>query len=254
MDDLMSEAEPGRIALVTGAAQGIGRAVATELYRMGSRVALVDANESLLHEVTDELGVGTGRVMAIVADVASAASIDAALSRLAERWRLPDVLVNNAALTVRRSIWEITAEEWDTVLATNLRSCLLFSQRCGLAMREAGWGRIVNLASLAGQQGGIAAGAHYAASKAGIIVMTKILAAELAASGVTVNAVAPAAIHTPAMDDMGAEIIAQLQSRIPVGRVGTADEVAGVVGYLCSDRASFVTGATVDVNGGLHMR
>lgn len=243
-----------RTALVTGAAQGIGRAVAEALHAAGMRVALLDIDADRVAATAHELAAGSDRTLALTADVADPAAIDRALDKLDDAWGLPDVLVNNAARTVRRSVWEIEAAEWDAVLATNLRSCLLFSQRCGAAMRAAGWGRIVNLASLAGQQGGVAGGAHYAASKAGMIVLTKILSGELAGSGVTVNAVAPAAIRTPVMDELGAEMITKLEQSIPVGRVGTSEEVAGAVAYLCSDAAAFVTGTTIDVNGGLHMR
>jgi 3-oxoacyl-[acyl-carrier protein] reductase len=121
-------------------------------------------------------------------------------------------------------------------------------------MRQAGSGRIINLTSLAGQQGGINGGAHYAASKAGIIVLTKIVAAELAGSGVTVNAVAPAAIEGPIFDAMPAERREAIAASIPVGRAGRPDEVAATVAFLASDRAAFITGTTIDVNGGLHMR
>lgn len=250
----MARPPADRIALVTGAAQGIGRAVAEALHAVGMRVALLDIDDDGVTAAAHELAAGSDRTLALTADVSDAAAVKRALNALDDAWGLPDVLVNNAARTVRRSVWDIDADEWDSVLATNLRSCLLFSQRCGAAMREAGWGRIVNLASLAGQQGGVAGGAHYAASKAGMIVLTKILAGELAGSGVTVNAVAPAAIHTPVMDALGPETIAKLERSIPVGRVGTSEEVASAVRYLCTDGAAFITGTTIDVNGGLHMR
>lgn len=250
----MARPPADRIALVTGAAQGIGRAIADALHAAGMRVALLDIDADGVAAAAHNLAAGSDRTLALTADVADAGAIERALDTLDDAWGLPDVLVNNAARTVRRSVWEIDADEWDAVLATNLRSCLLFSQRCGAAMREFGWGRIVNLASLAGQQGGVAGGAHYAASKSGMIVLTKIFAGELAGSGVTVNAVAPAAIRTPVMDAMGPDVITKLERSIPVGRVGTSEEVAGAVTYLCTDAAAFVTGTTIDVNGGLHMR
>ena len=243
-----------RIALVTGAAQGIGRAVASSLLADGLRVALLDVDGERARSTAKELDSEGQRTLVLTADVSAPEQIAAACDELLDVWRSPDVLVNNAGRTVSRSVWEIGVEEWDDVLATNLRSNLLFAQRCAPAMREAAWGRIVNMASIAGQQGGAVAGAHYAASKAGIIVLTKILARELASHGVTVNAIAPAAIKTPAMDRMDPDTIARMEATIPVRRVGTVDEVAGLVSYVCSDAAGFITGATLDVNGGLSMR
>jgi len=243
-----------RVALVTGAAQGIGRAVAAALIDAGMRVALLDRDRGAATATAGDLDASGERTLVLGADVSDPAQIDTALADLAAAWGMPDVLVNNAGRTVSRSVWEIDVGEWDDVLATNLRSCLLLSQRCGPAMRAAGWGRIVNMASLAGQQGGVVAGAHYAASKAGMVVLTKIFARELADAGVTVNAVAPAAIRTPAMDAIEPDKVAAMGASIPVGRVGTPEEVAGLVAYLCSPAAGFVTGATLDVNGGLFMR
>jgi 3-oxoacyl-[acyl-carrier protein] reductase len=165
-----------------------------------------------------------------------------------------DVMVNNAARTVSRPFWEIEQDEWDDVLAVNLRSVLFGCQLAGEQMRERGRGRIINLSSLAGQQGGAVAGAHYAASKAGIIVLTKIVAQELAPHGVTVNAIAPAAVRTPVMDGIPRDRLEALRSRIPVGRFGEAQEVGALAAFLASNEAGYITGATLDVNGGLLMR
>ncbi|HWH20248.1 MAG TPA: SDR family NAD(P)-dependent oxidoreductase, partial [Solirubrobacterales bacterium] len=187
-------------------------------------------------------------------DVADWAAFQELVADFAGRAGRLDILVNNAARSVARSFWEIEPDEWDDVMAVNLRGVVAGCRAAGALMREAGSGRIVNLTSLAGQQGGINGGAHYAASKAGIIVLTKIVAAELAGSGVTVNAVAPAAIEGPIFDAMPAGRREAIAASIPVGRAGRPEEVAATVAFLASDRAAFITGTTIDVNGGLHMR
>jgi 3-oxoacyl-[acyl-carrier protein] reductase len=166
-----------------------------------------------------------------------------------------DVLVNNAARTELRSFWEVDVVEWDDVLATNLRGTYLGCRVIGAHMRERGRGRIVNLASISGQGGRAATGAHYATSKAAIVALTRLAATELAASGVTVNAIAPAAIDSPLVHEfLSPERIEAMIERIPVGRLGRPEEVAAAVAYLASDAAGFVTGATLDVNGGMLMR
>lgn len=242
----------GRTALVTGAAQGIGRAVAEGLLAAGARVAALDLDAE---RVAGTFAGHGQQILPLAADVSDPTQIDAAVDRMTREWGNADILVNNAGRTVTRSIWDMTVDEWDDVLATNLRSFVLFIQRCAPAMRAAGWGRIVNMASLAGQHGSMGGPSpHYAASKAGIIVLTKDVAREVAPDGVTVNAVAPAAVRTPVMDGFDPELVAQFVEAIPVGRVGEVHEVASLVTYLCSDAAAFVTGATLDVNGGISMR
>jgi 3-oxoacyl-[acyl-carrier protein] reductase len=167
-----------------------------------------------------------------------------------------EVLVNNAARTEMRSFWEIDVAEWDDVLATNLRGTYLGCRVVGARMRDRGRGRIVNIASVSGQGGRAATGTHYATSKAAIVALTRLAATELAASGVTVNAIAPAAIDSPLVHEFLTpdRIEAMVVERIPVGRLGRPEEVAAAVAYLASDAAAFVTGATLDVNGGMLMR
>lgn len=240
----------GRSAIVTGGAQGLGEAIARALAGAGARVLLADINEELVSRVASGL---EGAVASHV-DVRDPESLRRLFDQADERLGGLDILVNNAARTVSRPIWEIALDEWEDVLATNLRSVFLACQLAGPRLRERRWGRIINLASLAGQQGGTVAGAHYAASKAGIIVLTKILSKELAPHGVTVNAVAPAAIDGPVMAAMPAERVEAMAQAIPVGRLGRPEEVAAIVTFLASEAAGFITGATLDVNGGLLMR
>lgn len=240
-----------RAAFVTGAAQGIGAAIARALHRSGAAVALADVNAGAARETAAAIGDST---LALEVDVRSRESVQAGFDAAVARFGAVQIVVNNAALTVPRSIWEIEPDEWDEVLAVNLRGVLFGCQVSAPHLRECGWGRIVNLSSMAGQQGGTVAGAHYAASKAGILVLTKIVAKELAGHGVTANAVVPAAIRGPAMDAMPEDVIAGLEQSIPVGRVGTPEEVAELVAFVCSEQAGFVTGAALDVNGGLSMR
>jgi 3-oxoacyl-[acyl-carrier protein] reductase len=243
-----------RVALVTGAAQGIGAVVAETLYRGGAKVAVADVRFDAATQTGAAIDPTRTRALPVEVDVRFRESVARAFETAAAALGPIDILVNNAAITAQGSVWEIEPDDWDDVLTVNLRGTLLCCQIAGPAMAERGFGRIVNLASLAGQQGGSVAGAHYAASKAGILVLTKILAKELAAKGVTVNAVVPAAIRGPVMDTVPAERLAALESTIPVGRFGEAAEVAALVAFLCSSDAGYITGAALDINGGLGMR
>jgi 3-oxoacyl-[acyl-carrier protein] reductase len=238
-----------RTAVVTGAARGIGEAIARRLHADGDRVVLADINVAGVERLAAELGTGA---LAVEHDVRDLASWERTLAAAGE----VDVLVNNAARTELRSFWEIELDEWDDVLATNLRGTYLGCRVVGAQMRDRGRGRIVNLASVSGQGGRAATGAHYATSKAAIVALTRLAATELADSGVTVNAVAPAAIDSPMVHKLlpPERIEAMVEQRIPVGRLGRAEEVAAAVAYLASDAAGFVTGATLDVNGGMLMR
>jgi 3-oxoacyl-[acyl-carrier protein] reductase len=243
-----------RVALVTGAAQGIGAAVAERLFRGGAKVAVADVRVEAAAGRSAAIDSTRARAVPLEVDVRDRESVARAFEAAEAALGPIDILVNNAAITAQGSVWEIEPSEWDDVLAVNLRGTLLCSQIAGPAMARRGFGRIVNLASLAGQQGGAVAGAHYAASKAGILVLTKILAKELAGNGVTVNAVVPAAIRGPVMDTMPPERLAALERSIPVGRFGEAAEVAALVAFLCSNEAGYITGAALDINGGLGMR
>ncbi|HVW46060.1 MAG TPA: SDR family NAD(P)-dependent oxidoreductase [Solirubrobacterales bacterium] len=252
----MSDAErlDGRSAIVTGAGRGIGEAIAVELAARGARVLLADVDGDAAAAAASRIREAGAAAEGATLDVGDWAAFEELVADFTARAGRLDVLVNNAARSVARSFWEIEPDEWDEVMAVNLRGVFAGCRAAGAVMREAGRGRIVNLTSLAGQQGGINGGAHYAASKAGIIVLTKIVAAELAGSGVTVNAVAPAVIEGPIFDTLPAARREAIAAQVPVGRAGRPEEVAATVAFLASDRAAFITGTTIDVNGGLHMR
>ena len=240
------------VAIVTGAARGLGEAIARRLHANGYRVALADLDVAGAERVAGELG---GGALAVEHDIRDLGSWEKLLERVRDELG-EDVhaLVNNAARTEVRSFWEIDPEEWDDVLATNLRGTYLGCRVVGAYLRDRGAGRIVNLASVAGQASRAVTGVHYATSKAAIVALTRHAATELAPHGVTVNAVAPAAIDGPMVASVPPERIQAMLQTIPVGRLGRPEEVAALVAFLVSDEAGFTTGATFDVNGGMLMR
>jgi 3-oxoacyl-[acyl-carrier protein] reductase len=242
------------VALVTGAGQGIGRAIAHALHAKEHAVAVTDIDGVRAEQVARELDREGATAAAWTLDVRDRAAWVATADAVEERLGPVGILVNNAALTIARPVLEIEVDEWDAVLAVNLRGVLLGSQVLGPRMRERGFGRILNLSSIAGQQGGIVGGAHYAASKAGIIVLTKILAKEFAGAGVTVNAIAPAAIEGPQLAAVPHERRDAMRGAIPVGRFGREEEVGELAAFVAGEAAGYITGATLDINGGLFMR
>jgi 3-oxoacyl-[acyl-carrier protein] reductase len=233
-------------AIVTGAARGIGEAIARRLHADGYRVVLADIADA--SHVAAELGEGAEGFEHDVRE------LDSWERLLAELDGDVYALVNNAARTEFRSFWEIDVEEWDDVLATNLRGTYLGCRVVGALMRDRRAGRIVNLASDAAFAASGRSGAHYAASKAGVVSVTRRAATELAPYGVTVNAIAPAAIDGPLAREVLRDRLEEKLADIPLGRLGRSEEVAALVSFLCSEDAGYITGATLDVNGGVLMR
>lgn len=243
------------VALVTGGAQGLGAHIVRALHQAGFRVCIGDIAAEACSDLAASLDPTGETMLPLRLDVRSETEFVAARDALLARWGSVEVLVNNAAVTAARPVLDIPVEEFDAVIAVNLRGCFVGSQVFGRVFKSGGYGRIVNIASLAGQNGGSATGAHYAASKGGVMTLTKVFARDLAPFGITVNAVAPGPLESPAVHRIvPPERMVQFLAGMPGGRLGSADFVAETVARLCGRDAGFVNGATWDVNGGLYMR
>ncbi len=246
----------GRVALVTGGARGIGLAIATALRDAGLRIALVDASEKVF-ESACHLG-DAALAMAARADVSQEADCRRVVRDVLAWGGRLDVLVNNAGITIKRGkdrfpTMETSLQDWQRTLDVNLTGTFLMARECLPAMRERGWGRVVNVSSQAGRANSRFSGSAYAASKAGIIGFSRILAGEVGGFGITVNCVAPGRIRSDMNAISGEEGNQWYLTQIPVGRIGEGSDVAAAVAYLASDAASFVTGTVIDVNGGAWM-
>ena len=244
---------PGRTALVTGAGRGIGAAIAKELHVGGAKVAVSDVDVAAADGVARSLDPTGATAISLELDVRRKVDFETARDRLVKLWGKVDIVVNNAGYAKRTPTLDITPEEFDEIVAINMRSVFFSCQVFSEHMRSLGYGRIVNITSLAGQNGGTVAAAHYAASKAGAIMLTKYFANDLAGSAVTVNAISPGPVGT-AKGRLSAEQVARIEGMVPIGRFCEASEIAAAAALLASDRGGFFVGATLDMNGGLYLR
>ena len=239
----------GKRALVTGASGGIGGAVARALHGAGAEVALSGTREAPLRELADELG---ARAHVVTANLSDAASVEALPKAAAAAMGGVDILVNNAGITRDNLFMRMSDDEWSQVIEVNLTSAFRLSRAVLRGMMKARWGRIVQITSVVGATGNPGQG-NYAAAKAGLVGMSKSLAAEVASRGVTVNCIAPGFIATAMTDSLSDEQKGRILGAIPAGRMGTPEEIAAAALYLSSPEAGYVTGATLHVNGGMAM-
>ena len=242
----------GKRAIVTGAGQGIGRAIALRLAEEGAQVVVNSARESSCGAVAAEIRRSGGEAVAVAGDVGTPEAVTKVVEGAAKEFGGVDILVNNAGITRDGLLMRMKDEDWDEVLRINLKSAFLLSRAVARPMMKSRWGRIVNVTSVVGLVGNPGQ-ANYCAAKAGMVGLTKSLAKELASRGILVNAVAPGFIETKmtgALDDKYRET---LTGEIPLSRIGKPEEIAGPVAFLCSEEASYITGAVIEVTGGLGM-
>ena len=243
----------GKVSLVTGGGRGLGRAIALALARNGSDVAVCDIRAEDAQRVAEEIGSMGRKVLSFHVDVSKSGEVNAMVEKVLSQFGKIDILVNNAGICKVASIEETTEEDWDRVMAVNLKGVFLCSKAVMAVMKKQRSGRIVNMGSLAGKVGGVATGANYAASKAGVMCFTKSLAKELAPYGVTVNALAPGVIETDMTHgNTGGDWTNYLRT-IPLGYIGAPEDVANAVLFFVSEEARYITGEIMDVNGGMLM-
>lgn len=240
----------GQAALVTGASRGLGKAFAMALAKSGAKVACVARTVDKLQETVSAITAAGGTAEAWPCDVTSGESVQKVVDAVVEKWQGLQILVNNAGITRDTLVPRMQDDQWDEVINTNLRGAFLFLRAASRPMMQGRYGRIINIASVSGIVGNPGQ-ANYSASKAGLIGMTKTVARELAGRKITVNAVAPGFIDTEMTEKLGEAIITEVKNRIPVKRLGTADEVAQVVLFLASRAATYITGQVLTVDGGL---
>jgi 3-oxoacyl-[acyl-carrier protein] reductase len=241
-----------RVAFVTGASQGIGRACALKLAASGAAVAVAARNQEKLNELVSEIIAASGKAAAFVLDVSDEEQVKAAIKSAISQFGKIDILVNNAGITRDQLVMRMKRADWDAVLQTNLTSAYLCIQQVSSSMLKQRWGRIINITSVFGQMGQ-AGQANYSASKAGLIGLTMAIAREVGSRNITSNAIAPGFIETAMTAVLSDEFKQTAVKQIPLGRVGTPEDVASAVAFLASDEASYITGHVMNVNGGMLM-
>jgi 3-oxoacyl-[acyl-carrier protein] reductase len=242
----------GRVAFVTGASQGIGRACALKLATEGAAVAVAARNQDKLNELVNEITAAGGQAAAFALDVTDEDQIKSTIKAATAHFGKIDVLVNNAGITRDQLVMRMKRADWDAVLHTNLTAAYLCIQQVSISMIKQRWGRIINIASVFGQMGQ-AGQANYSASKAGLIGLTMAIARELGSRNITCNAVAPGFIETAMTEALGEEFKQNAAKQIPLGRVGSVGDVASAVAFLASEEAAYITGHVLNVNGGMLM-
>jgi 3-oxoacyl-[acyl-carrier protein] reductase len=241
-----------RVALVTGASQGIGRAIALALAASGAKVAVAARNTEKLNALSAEIAQAGGESLVVPMDVADALQVKSGFQQALAKFGRLDILVNNAAITRDTLALRMKLEDWEAVLRTNLTGAHLCVQQALGAMLKQRSGRIINITSVVAETGN-AGQANYVASKAGLIGLTRAIAVEVASRSITVNAIAPGFIETPMTDPLSPELKEKMKALIPLGRFGADNEIAAAVVFLASDEAGYITGQVLDVNGGMHM-
>ncbi|MEK6645193.1 MAG: 3-oxoacyl-ACP reductase family protein [Candidatus Firestonebacteria bacterium] len=242
-----------KVAVVTGAGRGIGKTIALALAKEGAKVVINDVNFELSQMVASEIKKKNREAIALQSDVSNSIEVTNMVDEIIKKFKKIDILVNNAGIMQSISVEKMTEENWDKMMAINLKGVFLCSKAVMKYMKKQKSGKIINISSLAGKSGGIMVGANYSASKAGVIAFTKSLARELAPYKINVNAVAPGTADTDMAKLFSAEQRRKIIDAIPLGRFANPEDIANAVVFLASNRADYITGATLDVNGGLLM-
>ncbi|NLS79836.1 MAG: SDR family oxidoreductase [Chloroflexi bacterium] len=243
----------GRVAVVTGGARGIGRAICLALARQGADVAIADLNLPAADELAAEIEALGRRALALRVDVSRRDEVREMVGRIVAAWGRLDILVNNAAICPMAPFDQITDEQWARTLAINLQGPFICSQEAVKVMKPQGWGRIIAISSVAGKMGSVRSGADYSASKGGVIALTMCIARTYARSGITANVVAPGTVHTDLNRNWPQEALDDLEQRTPLGYLAEPEDIAAAVAFLASDEARYITGEVLDVNGGFLM-